>query len=493
MKRRMLAVLLTLIMVIGMVPATAFAAPAFNDIDGHWAEEAIDRWADYGIVAGMNGGFNPDGTMTRAQAAAVFANLFGLSKKADVSAFTDVEDAWYKDAIAMCVEAGIMSGVGGGKMDPHGTLTREQMFTMFANGLGIKPEAEAKKDFVDDHKTSSWAEGYINALVNRGYVSGMAGNTLAPDKEINRASVMALLSASVTTYVTESGEVEAPADGGLIIVVADEVTITGEFSGTVLAVGGDTTIKVEDATADAEIVVASGSENVSVEGEFAGTVTVAAKDTTVTVENAAKVEVATEGAKVEVTGTVKEVAVTEEAKETTVEVAKEATVENVVTNAANTTVAGEGKVEKVEAKEESTGTVVNTTGSKVENTSKEDVSVGSGKIESGNMGTSQGVDKKPTDVTEIPSGSTGGGGGSTSTGGNNTTTTPEEKPTYTVILPGGTSVVVNPETTKVIVTPNGTYTVGPQGTVVMPGGTKVVTPGNDGVVDLRPGSSDLVQ
>ena len=34
MKRRMLAVLLTLIMVIGMMPATAFAAPAFADIDG---------------------------------------------------------------------------------------------------------------------------------------------------------------------------------------------------------------------------------------------------------------------------------------------------------------------------------------------------------------------------------------------------------------------------------------------------------------------------
>ena len=117
---------------------------------------------------------------------------------------------------------------------------------------------------------------------------------------------------------------------GLIRVIdAENVTITGEFSGTVLAVGGDTTIKVEDATAEAEIVVASGSENVSVEGEFAGTVTVAAKETAVTVENAAKVEVATEGAKVEVTGTVKEVAVTEEAKDTKVEVAKDAKVENV--------------------------------------------------------------------------------------------------------------------------------------------------------------------
>ena len=425
MKRRMLAVLLTLIMVIGMMPATAFAAPAFADIDGHWAEEAIDRWAEYGIVAGMDGGFNPDGEMTRAQAAAVFANLFGLSKKADVSGFADVENAWYKDAIAMCVEAGIMSGVGNGKMDPHGKLTREQMFVMFANGLGIKPEAKADKTFADDHKTSNWAEGYINAMVNRGFVSGTGDNKLAPDQNINRASVMALLSASVATYVTEDGEVEAPKDGGLIIVVAEEVTITGEFSGTVLAVGGDTTIKVEDATADAEIVVASGSENVSVEGEFAGTVTVAAKETNVTVENAAKVEVATEGAKVEVTGTVKEVAVTEEAKDTKVEVAKDAKVESVTTNASNTTVAGEGKVEKVEAAEGSTGTTVNTTGSVVENNSKEDVTVGTGKVETGEAGTSQGADKAPTEVVQP---STGGGSSSSSstskpsTGGSNTDT-----------------------------------------------------------------------
>ena len=486
MKRRMLAVLLTLIMVIGMMPATAFAAPAFADIDGHWAEEAIDRWAEYGIVAGMDGGFNPDGEMTRAQAAAVFANLFGLSKKADVSGFADVENAWYKDAIAMCVEAGIMSGVGNGKMDPHGKLTREQMFVMFANGLGIKPEAKADKTFADDHKTSNWAEGYINAMVNRGFVSGTGDNKLAPDQNINRASVMALLSASVATYVTEDGEVEAPADGGLVIVLAENVTITGEFSGTVLAVGGDTTIKVEEATAEAEIVVASGSENVAVEGEFAGTVTVAAKETAVTVENAAKVEVATEGAKVEVTGTVKEVAVTEEAKDTKVEVAKDAKVENVVTNAANTTVAGEGKVEKVEAKEESTGTVVNTTGSKVENTSKEDVTVGAGKVEAGYEGTSNGTGKQPTDVTEIVKPSTGGGGGGSSY-------VPPQKEEENV-TPKGTYVMITPKGTKVyypnstFVTPDGTkVTVGPQGTVVYPGGTRVETPNDKGVVDLRPG------
>jgi len=453
----MLAIVLTLCMILSMMPTVAFAdSNDFHDIGGHWAEEVIEKWADRDIVSGMgNNQFNPNGEMTRAQAAAVFANFFGLSKKADVSNFTDVEDAWYTDAIAMCVEAGIMSGVGNNKMDPHGTLTREQMFTMFANGLGLKPEPASEKDFVDDHKTSSWAQGYVNALVNRGFVSGMAGNKLAPEANINRASVMALIDSTVAEYVTESGStVEAPKNGGLVIVVADDVTITGELSGTVLAVGGNTKITVEKATADAEVVVASGSENVTVAGEFAGTVTVAAKDTTVKVENAtedakvvvvaenatvegeikgtvevaegatgttvaaeaSKVEVTGESATVEVTGKVETVEVKETASNATVEVAKDATVENVKTEAAGTTVAGEGKVEKVEAAENATGTTVNTNGSTVENNSKEDVIVGTGTIESGSTGTSAGENSEPTEGTTTPStgGSTGGSSGGSS-------------------------------------------------------------------------------
>ncbi|MBQ6949833.1 MAG: S-layer homology domain-containing protein, partial [Firmicutes bacterium] len=484
MNRKLLAIVLTLCMILSMMPTAAFAAgDDFHDIDGHWAEEVIEKWADRNIVSGMgNNQFNPNGEMTRAQAAAVFANFFGLSKKADVSHFTDVEDAWYTDAIAMCVEAGIMSGVGNNKMDPHGTLTREQMFTMFANGLGLKPEPTSEKEFADDHKTSGWAQGYVNALVNRGFVSGMGGNKLAPDQEINRASVMALIDSTVAEYVTESGAtVEAPKDGGMVIVVADDVTITGELSGTVLAVGGDTKITVEKATADAEVVVASGSENVTVAGEFAGTVTVAANDTTVKVENAteeakvvvaaenttvegeikgtvevadgatgttvaaetAKVEVTGESATVAVTGKVETVEVKETAAGSSVEVAKDATVttvkteaaestvnvagtvkdvevsekagnttvttestakvENVKTEAAGTTVEGTGTVSKVEATENATGTTVNTNGSAVENNSKEDVTVGAGTVESGSTGTSAGETSKPSEgITPTP-------------------------------------------------------------------------------------------
>ena len=82
----------------------------YSDIKGHWAEEAIDRWSGYGVVQGDDNGFRPDGGMTRAEAATLFAKMFGLTKKGDISKYTDVPaDAWFADSLALF--AVVSSGV----------------------------------------------------------------------------------------------------------------------------------------------------------------------------------------------------------------------------------------------------------------------------------------------------------------------------------------------------------------------------------------------
>ena len=83
MKKRITSGILALCMLISLFPVTALAT--YSDIDGHWGEEAIERWSEYGIVEGDGENFNPDGLMTRGAAAAVFARLLGLSDKADIS------------------------------------------------------------------------------------------------------------------------------------------------------------------------------------------------------------------------------------------------------------------------------------------------------------------------------------------------------------------------------------------------------------------------
>ena len=254
MKKKLLAIATCLCMLTSLLPAVAMAAE-YSDTAGHWAEESIARWSDAGVVQGSNGQFNPEGMMTRAEAAQVFANLLKLTGKADLSAYTDVAaDAWYADAFAACVAQGIMNGVAADHMDPTGTVTREMFFVMFARALGIKEESSLNGSFADSSEISSWAKGYVYALVNNGYVNGTSAGDIAPKLNINRASVMALLDQTIAYYVVEDGTVELK-ESGVVLVLADNVTITGDADATVVVAAEGAKVSMKGYTGDATVSV----------------------------------------------------------------------------------------------------------------------------------------------------------------------------------------------------------------------------------------------
>ena len=76
MKKRFFAWMLAICMVVAMLPTMAFAGETYTDVAGHWCEKAIYEWSDKGIINGVgNGLFNPDGLLTREQAASIFAPI----------------------------------------------------------------------------------------------------------------------------------------------------------------------------------------------------------------------------------------------------------------------------------------------------------------------------------------------------------------------------------------------------------------------------------
>ena len=247
---------------------TGSVSAAFHDTEGHWGAAAIDRWSQYGVVSGYeNGAFQPDGSMTRAEVATVLSNLLNLSKKADISRFTDVDaDAWYADAIAKCVAAGILNGIGNNTMAPEAAISRQQVFVMFARAVGLEPVAGTARSFTDSGEISSWAAGYINALVERGIVSGVGDGRLAPLSVINRASAMTILDKAIGTYAKEDGaDVSISGeDGRMVLVVAEDVTVTGEVDRLVVS-GGSSSVVVSDAKVS-EVAVLSEGSSISVSG-----------------------------------------------------------------------------------------------------------------------------------------------------------------------------------------------------------------------------------
>ena len=368
MKRKVLAILLALVMAVGMMSVTASAA--YKDTSGHWAEEAIARWSSYGIVEGFgNGQFNPTGDLTRAQLAAIIARLLNLPEGKDAG-FIDVDGHWAEDVINRCAAAGIMQG-DGVNARPNDPVSREETMVMLGRALGIEPAKNADlSKYDDDHTVSGWAEGYVAAMTEAGIVNGIGGS-LAPAEDIDRASAMTILHRAITAYTNEPGTTVEATGSGIVIVAAEDVTVTGTADSIIVAQGA-----------------AGGTTNL--DNVTASSVTVQAEDASIVVgENT----------------TVGSVDVTESAAGASVEVTKDATVGTVTTNAAGTTVEGSGKVEKIEAGVSATETTVNTSGSKVENNSSEKVTVGTGSVASGSTGTSNGA-------ASIPSTGTSSGGSS---------------------------------------------------------------------------------
>ena len=72
-RKRICAWFITLAMLLTMLPSAL--AASFADTRGHWAEDAISRWSDRGVIQGHNGDFEPDSPITRADMA-VIIDLF---------------------------------------------------------------------------------------------------------------------------------------------------------------------------------------------------------------------------------------------------------------------------------------------------------------------------------------------------------------------------------------------------------------------------------
>lgn len=237
MKRKILAALLTLVMVFSLLPVSAWAEETtYSDVAGHWAQSAILRWSDYGVLQGSEGKFSPDGTLTRGQMAVILSRLLNLPA-APSAGFTDVApDAWYADGINRCAAAGILQG-SEGKAMPEDPITREQAMVMLCRALGIAAEdVGVLAAFSDLSLASDYARPYVAALVKAGVVKGDANGLLNPLSKITRAEIVTMIDRLVGHYAKDAGAFVDASDGALVIVVAENVKIVNAPAGTKIIV-----------------------------------------------------------------------------------------------------------------------------------------------------------------------------------------------------------------------------------------------------------------
>lgn len=166
-------------------------------------KEWYHPYVDYAVTHGLFGGtsdhtFEPEAAMTRAMLVTVLWRYEGQPKGYQ-NTFTDVNaknGGWYIDAVAWAAANGVVNGVGNGRFDPEGKITREQMATIlfrYAQEKGIDTSKRGSLGgFSDAERVSVYAKDALQWAVGEGIINGSDGKLL-PQGSATRAQVATIL------------------------------------------------------------------------------------------------------------------------------------------------------------------------------------------------------------------------------------------------------------------------------------------------------------
>ena len=177
--------------------------PEFTDVAGNWAEKYIKKAAERGLIEGYLGKYRPNDTMTRAEFVTILWRTMGEPEPEKAASFSDLTQNWYLDAVAWAEENAVVNGMGEGKFAPNGTVTREQMVTIFHRMAGTPVGMETMftsiydAQYPDSGSIGSWAKSALYWSIYNGIYCGTKseaiGNQLEPKLPATRAQIAVMI------------------------------------------------------------------------------------------------------------------------------------------------------------------------------------------------------------------------------------------------------------------------------------------------------------
>ncbi|WP_337603678.1 Ig-like domain-containing protein [Anaerotignum lactatifermentans] len=255
------AITITAVLAASMaMSVTAFGAP--TDIQGHWAQNTINKWVDKGDISGYpDGTFRPNNMITRAEFVVLVNNAMGYTKSG-YAYFSDVPSHyWGKNAIQTGVAAGYISGDGNGIFRPNDPVTRQEAAAMISRILDLKQNESRAYRYTDSYAISNWAKGVVGAVSEAGIMAGYPDGSFGPNKVLTRAEAVLALDKTVNYKPgdkEEDKEETKKEDMLLTQSKLEDTTITGDL--TISDRLGTKTITLEDVTVKGKLIVDGGGE-----------------------------------------------------------------------------------------------------------------------------------------------------------------------------------------------------------------------------------------
>ena len=179
-----------------------YTAPSakLKDISSHWGKEAIDYVVGRGLLSGISKTtFMPDSAMTRGMLMTALGRLAGVDiKRYTSNSFTDVKaDSAYRPYIEWAYSKGIVQSIGGGKFDPEGPITREEIAVIFANYVKATDYklyvTRIAITYADASGIGSSYKTAVTSMQQAGIMMGGSDNKFNPKLNATRAEVSSML------------------------------------------------------------------------------------------------------------------------------------------------------------------------------------------------------------------------------------------------------------------------------------------------------------
>lgn len=176
-----------------------------TDKDGKLTVPEIEERERHGtyILGYTDGTFGPSRSMTRAEAAAIFARLLAEKNGDTISTvantrFADIPaHAWYSGYAKYLNNNGVTYGKSKTIFAPNDAITRAEFTTLAVRFFDVYGDGDAEimeqyKDF-NDVSDGYWAAAYIKAAAKHGWINGYGDGSFRTDDEINRAEVVTIV------------------------------------------------------------------------------------------------------------------------------------------------------------------------------------------------------------------------------------------------------------------------------------------------------------
>ena len=175
--------------------------------DAMWYQEGVSYCLQEGLMTAERGYFRPDDAATRAETAAALWQLAGKPEPAEAASFEDVPDgAAWETAVRWAREAGVVNGVSDSLFDPDGSVTREQTAALLYRYAAPEEAADEAvlTGYADAEQIADWARPAMAWAVQTGLIAGVDGTTLAPEAPVTRAQLAVILQRYATAGTAEA-------------------------------------------------------------------------------------------------------------------------------------------------------------------------------------------------------------------------------------------------------------------------------------------------